>query len=65
MKLAEECFLETVKSTLESLFVFSEAIASGKRTPEKLFRVLEMFETFRDLQKLFETTFSGIKLARN
>ena len=55
----EICFMQLTSGGVEMLFGFSEAVARGKRSPEKLFRVLEMYEALRDLTPHFEAVFSG------
>lgn len=53
----EICFVETAKGCVMQLLHFGEAVAIGKRSPEKLFRILDMYEalngTLRHLQVLF------------
>lgn len=41
------------------LLSFGEAIAIGRRSPEKLFKVLDMYETLRELIPELEVIFSG------
>ncbi|CAK9170289.1 unnamed protein product [Ilex paraguariensis] len=54
----EVCFVETVKGCVMQLLNFGEAVAIGKRSPEKLFRILDMYDVFvnvfPDLQAFFE-----------
>uniref|UniRef100_A0A7N2MNN5 Exocyst subunit Exo70 family protein n=1 Tax=Quercus lobata TaxID=97700 RepID=A0A7N2MNN5_QUELO len=40
----EICFNETVKGCVMRLLDFGKAVASGRRLPEKLFRVLKMYD---------------------
>lgn len=53
----EICFVETAKGCVMQLLHFGEAVAIGKRSPEKLFRILDMYDglngTLRYLQVLF------------
>ncbi|CAI9757344.1 unnamed protein product [Fraxinus pennsylvanica] len=53
----EVCFLETSKGCVMQLLSFGEAVAIGRRSSEKLFRVLDMYDTLAevlpDLQALF------------
>ncbi|KAL2492258.1 exocyst subunit exo70 family protein F1 [Abeliophyllum distichum] len=53
----EICFLETSKGCVMQLLSFGEAVAIGRRSSEKLFRVLDMYDTLAevlpDLQALF------------
>ncbi|KAF9608802.1 hypothetical protein IFM89_011840 [Coptis chinensis] len=43
------CFVETSKASVLQLLSFSEAIAIGHLQPEKLFRILDMYEVLSDL----------------
>lgn len=56
-ELKESCFLETAKGCVLQLLNFGEAVAIGKRSPEKLFRILDMYDAMLDvlpdLQYLF------------
>ncbi|CAI9754671.1 unnamed protein product [Fraxinus pennsylvanica] len=53
----EVCFLETAKGCVMQLLNFGEAIAVGRRSSEKLFRILDMYDALAgvlpDLQSLF------------
>lgn len=53
----EVCFTETVKGCVIQLLNFGEAVAIVKRSSEKLFRILDMYEALADalprLQELF------------
>ncbi|KAB1199899.1 Exocyst complex component EXO70B1 [Morella rubra] len=40
----EICYNETVKGCVMQLLNFGEAVAIGRRSPEKLFRILDMYE---------------------
>ncbi|CAK9328035.1 unnamed protein product [Citrullus colocynthis] len=40
----EICFNETAKGCVMQLLNFGEAVAIGKRSPEKLFRILDMYD---------------------
>ncbi|XP_045792562.1 exocyst complex component EXO70B1 [Trifolium pratense] len=46
--LKEICFNETAKGCVMMLLNFGEAVAICKRSPEKLFRILDMYEALRD-----------------
>ncbi|XP_068657511.1 exocyst complex component EXO70E2 [Aristolochia californica] len=46
---SRNCFVETSKGSMLQLMNFAEAIAIGPRSPEKLFRVLDMYEGLADL----------------
>ncbi|XVE56808.1 hypothetical protein DITRI_Ditri04bG0040500 [Diplodiscus trichospermus] len=52
------CFLEISKETILSLLNFGEAIALGPHQPEKLLRLLDMYETLTDLLLDIDTLFS-------
>ncbi|KAJ4712567.1 Exocyst subunit Exo70 family protein [Melia azedarach] len=45
----EVCFNETVKGCVMQLLIFAEAVAIGKRSSEKLFRILDMYDAFADV----------------
>lgn len=53
----EVCFLETSKGCVMQLLNFGEAVAIGRRSVEKLFRILDMYDALAqvlsDLQDLF------------
>ncbi|KAH6797148.1 exocyst subunit exo70 family protein F1 [Perilla frutescens var. hirtella] len=53
----EVCFLETSKGCVMQLLNFGEAVAIGRRSVEKLFRILDMYDALAqvlsDLQELF------------
>ncbi|KAK9090129.1 hypothetical protein Sjap_023306 [Stephania japonica] len=55
----EVCFTETAKGCVLQLLNFAEAIAIGRRSSEKLFRILDMYEALAeampDLQMLFSS----------
>ncbi|KAK8511359.1 hypothetical protein V6N13_013773 [Hibiscus sabdariffa] len=52
------CFLEISKATILCLLNFGEAIAMGPHQPEKLLRLLDMYETLADLLRDIDTLFS-------
>ncbi|PRQ16996.1 putative exocyst complex component Exo70, cullin repeat-like-containing domain-containing protein [Rosa chinensis] len=45
----EICFNETTKGCIMQLLNFGEAVAIGKRSPEKLFRILDMYDVLADV----------------
>lgn len=55
----ETCFTELSKPAITDLLHFAEAIAISRRSPEKLFKILDIYETLRDLLPEIETIFSG------
>ncbi|KAL5724815.1 hypothetical protein ACHQM5_008029 [Ranunculus cassubicifolius] len=54
----EVCFTETAKGCVIQLMNFGEAIAIGKRSSEKLFRILDMYEALDDGLQELQTLFS-------
>lgn len=48
--LKDKCFAEVTASSVAVLLSFGEAIAKSKRSPEKLFVLLDMYEIMRELQ---------------
>ncbi|MCO5602091.1 hypothetical protein L7F22_056219 [Adiantum nelumboides] len=57
--ISDECFADVAKTSLTQLLNFGEAIAIGRRAPEKLFKILDMYECLRDLLSSIETIFGG------
>ncbi|OIW04526.1 hypothetical protein TanjilG_13908 [Lupinus angustifolius] len=45
----DACFMETVKGPAIQLFNFAEAISISRRSPEKLFKILDLHDAFMDL----------------
>ncbi|XP_058070454.1 exocyst complex component EXO70E2-like [Magnolia sinica] len=54
----QTCFNETSKGSILQLLIFSEAIAISPCSPEKLFRILDMYEGLADLLPDIDTLFS-------
>ncbi|KAG4185619.1 hypothetical protein ERO13_A09G243400v2 [Gossypium hirsutum] len=52
------CFLEISKATILCLLNFGEAVAMGPHRPEKLLRLLDMYETLACLLRDIDTLFS-------
>ncbi|CAK9273528.1 unnamed protein product [Sphagnum jensenii] len=52
-------FCEISKGIMMQMLSFGEAIAISRRSPEKLFRILDMYETLRDLIPDIDSIFSG------
>ena len=48
--LKEQCFSDVIAGSLLMLLSFGDAIAKSKRSPEKLFVLLDMYELMRELQ---------------
>ncbi|KAK2403799.1 exocyst complex component EXO70A1 [Trifolium repens] len=57
--LAEQCFAEVTTNSVSMLLSFGEAIAKSKRSPEKLFVLLDMYEIMQELHSEIETLFKG------
>ncbi|XAR53529.1 hypothetical protein NMG60_11022119 [Bertholletia excelsa] len=56
---SDQCFAEVTASSVAVLLSFGEAIAKSKRSPEKLFVLLDMYEIMRELHSEIETLFKG------
>ncbi|KAI5069750.1 hypothetical protein GOP47_0016051 [Adiantum capillus-veneris] len=52
-------FYELAKGPMTQLLNFGEAVAIGRRAPEKLFKILDMYESLRDLSPSIEGLFVG------
>ncbi|CAN8257246.1 unnamed protein product [Cochlearia groenlandica] len=57
--LGDQCFVEVTRSSVSVLLRFGDAIARSKRSPEKLFVLLDMYEIMRVLRTEIETIFKG------
>lgn len=57
--LGDQCFAEVTASSVAVLLSFGEAIARSKRSPEKLFVLLDMYEIMRELHSEIEMVFKG------
>ncbi|XP_043701296.1 exocyst complex component EXO70B1 [Telopea speciosissima] len=55
---ADLSFMEVCRGSTIQLLNFADAIAIGSRSPERLFKILDVFETLRDLMPEFDTLFS-------
>ncbi|KAK1436921.1 hypothetical protein QVD17_02705 [Tagetes erecta] len=51
------CFVETVKAPAIQLFNFAEAISISRRSPEKLFKILDLHDALVDLLPDIEAVF--------
>ncbi|PON77981.1 Exocyst complex protein [Parasponia andersonii] len=51
-------FMEVCRGSTIQLLNFADAVAIGTRSPERLFKILDVFETMRDLLPEFESVFS-------
>ncbi|KAH0686898.1 hypothetical protein KY290_018490 [Solanum tuberosum] len=54
----EVCFMETAKGCVMQLLNFGEAVAIGRRSSEKLFRILDMCDALADVLSDIELLFS-------
>ncbi|XP_022755717.1 exocyst complex component EXO70H1-like [Durio zibethinus] len=54
----ESCFAEISKEGALALFGFPENVAKCKKTPEKMFRILDLYEAVSDLWPEIESIFS-------
>ncbi|KAF3685332.1 Exocyst complex component EXO70A1 [Capsicum annuum] len=57
--LNDQCFAEVTTASVAVLLSFGDAIAKSKRSPEKLFVLLDMYEIMRELHSEIESLFSG------
>ncbi|KGN65838.1 exocyst complex component EXO70B1 [Cucumis sativus] len=55
---ADLSFMEVCRGSTIQLLNFADAVAIGSRAPERLFKILDMFETLRDLMPEFDSVFS-------
>nr|GMD25314.1 exocyst complex component EXO70B1 [Ipomoea batatas] len=55
---ADLSFMEVCRGSTIQLLNFADAVAIGSRAPERLFKVLDVYETLRDLMPEFELLFS-------
>ncbi|KAK9279085.1 hypothetical protein L1049_012760 [Liquidambar formosana] len=55
---ADLSFMEVCRGSTTQLLNFADAVAIGSRSPERLFKILDIFETLRDLMPEFEAVFS-------
>ncbi|RDX70802.1 Exocyst complex component EXO70B1, partial [Mucuna pruriens] len=55
---ADFSFMEVCRGSAIQLLNFADAVAIGSRSPERLFKILDVFETLRDLIPEFEALFS-------
>ncbi|KAL8090212.1 hypothetical protein AgCh_039618 [Apium graveolens] len=57
--LRDQCFAEVTAGSVAVLLSFGDAIAKSKRSPEKLFVLLDMYEIMRELHSEIATLFIG------
>jgi exocyst complex protein 7 len=53
----DSCFAEVVKGPTTKLLAFGESVAMSKKSSERLFRVLDMYETLWDLMPDIDTVY--------
>ncbi|CAJ1833085.1 unnamed protein product [Sphenostylis stenocarpa] len=53
------CFVDASKASILQLLNFGEAMSIGPHQPEKLFRVLDMYEVLQDLMPDIDALYSG------
>lgn len=57
--LRDQCFADVTANSVSVLLSFGEAIARSKRSPEKLFVLLDMYEIMREIQPEFDIIFGS------
>uniref|UniRef100_A0A3Q7HRG5 Exocyst subunit Exo70 family protein n=1 Tax=Solanum lycopersicum TaxID=4081 RepID=A0A3Q7HRG5_SOLLC len=55
----DACFMETIKGPAIQLFNFAEAISISRRSPEKLFKILDLHDALSDLLVDIEIVFDS------
>ncbi|KAL3618202.1 hypothetical protein CASFOL_038523 [Castilleja foliolosa] len=55
----DACFMETIKGPAVQLFNFAEAISISRRSPEKLFKILDLHDALSDLLPDIESVFDS------
>lgn len=55
---ADLSFMEVCRGSTIQILNFADAVAIGSRSPERLFKILDVFESLRDLMPEFESVFS-------
>ncbi|KAJ9167528.1 hypothetical protein P3X46_022174 [Hevea brasiliensis] len=55
---ADLSFMEVCRGSTIQILNFADAVAIGSRAPERLFKILDLFETLRELMPDFEFNFS-------
>jgi hypothetical protein len=55
----DTCFVETAKGTIVHLLNFVEEIAISHRSPERLFRIINMYESLSDLLTVIKSIVLG------
>lgn len=55
---ADLSFMEVCRGSTIQILNFADAVSIGSRSPERLFKILDVFESLRDLMPEFESVFS-------
>lgn len=58
ISIRESCFAEITRDGAMNLFSFPEFVAKSKKSPEKMFRILDLYESISDLWPEIEFIFS-------
>lgn len=58
-EIREECFVESTKRCVMSLLNFGDAVAIQKRSSEKLFRILDMYEALVEVKPKLDVLYAG------
>ncbi|KAG5575017.1 hypothetical protein H5410_055151 [Solanum commersonii] len=58
-QIKDQCFADVTTGSVAMLLSFGDAIAKSKRSPEKLFVLLDMYEIMRELHSEIELLFRG------
>lgn len=54
----DQCFAEVTSNSVAVLLSFGDAVAKSKRSPEKLFVLLDMYEVLHELHTEVKSVFS-------
>ncbi|KAL2326623.1 hypothetical protein Fmac_025681 [Flemingia macrophylla] len=57
--LSDQCFAEVTTNSISMLLSFGEAIVKSKRSPEKLFVLLDMYEILQEIHSEIDMLFKG------
>ncbi|GAB2220028.1 hypothetical protein Drorol1_Dr00007670, partial [Drosera rotundifolia] len=55
----DSCFLETVKAPVGQLFGLADAVSVGRRSPERFFKVMDLYDVFVELLPDIEIVFQS------
>lgn len=59
LPIRESCFSEITSENAIALFGFAESVGRCKKSPEKLFRALDLYEAIANIWPVIESTFSS------